>query len=123
MADIVFRDNHKAVNDAMQRALKTALEAVAQAAEGYAKDEIDLLIYDTPPSPTYVRTGDLRKFIGHAVDMEKLQAIVGDNMDYAPYVEFGTVKMPARPFIRQSISKHIDEYRQMMSDILRDLTE
>lgn len=32
--------------------------------------------------------------------------IVGSNVEYAPYVELGTVHMKARPFLRKSIEKH-----------------
>ena len=35
----------------------------------------------------------------------KLIVKVGNNMEYAPYHEFGTKKMPARPFIKPALEK------------------
>ena len=38
---------------------------------------------------------------------------IGTNVEYAPYVELGTVKMTARPFLRPAIENFQDEYRQL----------
>jgi HK97 gp10 family phage protein len=55
-----------------------------------------------------VDTGNLRSSItwelteghgGHA----GLTAVVGTNVEYAPYVEFGTSTMSAQPFLRPSL--------------------
>lgn len=52
-----------------------------------------------------VDTGRLRASITHALERDHrgLSAIIGTNVDYAVYVEFGTSDTPARPFLRSSL--------------------
>lgn len=97
--------------------IPTLLESLAEEAEGNAVDEVTTLVYDTPESPSYVRTGDLRKSISHAHDNEA--AYVGTNIEYAPYVELGTSKMPARPFLKNAITNHIDDYKHIIEEGLK----
>jgi len=51
-----------------------------------------------------VRTGRLRASI-HTGKLGKLVYYVGTNVEYAPYVEFGTRKMAARPYLRPAARK------------------
>jgi HK97 gp10 family phage protein len=46
-----------------------------------------------------LETGALRDSITHNVDANGKEAAVGTDLDYAKYLEFGTSKMPARPFL------------------------
>jgi HK97 gp10 family phage protein len=46
-----------------------------------------------------LETGALRDSIKHNVDPNGKEAAVGTDLDYAKYLEFGTSKMPARPFL------------------------
>jgi HK97 gp10 family phage protein len=46
-----------------------------------------------------LETGALRDSITHNVDPSGKEAAVGTDLDYAKYLEFGTSKMPARPFL------------------------
>jgi HK97 gp10 family phage protein len=46
-----------------------------------------------------LETGALRDSITHNVDSNGKEAAVGTDLDYAKYLEFGTSKMPARPFL------------------------
>lgn len=47
-----------------------------------------------------VDTGRLRASITHKVEADgKIEGTVGSNVEYAPYQEFGTVKMPAHPYL------------------------
>ncbi len=45
-------------------------------------------------------TGFLQRSIAHAMSEDKQKAFVGSNLDYALYLELGTVKMAPRPFLR-----------------------
>jgi HK97 gp10 family phage protein len=47
-------------------------------------------------------------------------AIVGSNVEYAPYVEFGTSKMAARPFLRTAIEKNIAEIKKEIAQAVRE---
>ena len=48
-----------------------------------------------------VDTGRLRSSITHEVDL--FSGKVGSNVEYAAYVELGTVKMAARPYLRPAL--------------------
>lgn len=113
-ADVQFTDNSKLVKAELERRIPIVLEAIAIQAEGNAVDEINKLVYDTPESPNYVRTGRLKGSISHAIDADS--AYIGTNVEYAPYVELGTSRMGARPFLRNAISNYSDDYKRLIKD-------
>lgn len=55
-----------------------------------------------------VRTGRLRASI-HTGKIRERVYYVGTNVEYAPFVEFGTRKMQARPYLRPSVRKIVRE--------------
>jgi len=59
----------------------------------------------SPGEPPRRRTGRLSGSIAHEVDWPKLIARVGTNLRYAKFLELGTSKMAARPFIRPAVAK------------------
>lgn len=122
MAHFIFRSNRKTVEEQVQKTLETGMKAIAAQAEGNAKREITTLVYDTPPSPTYVRTGALRNSITHDYKRDEMAAYVGTDIEYAPYVEFGTVRMPERPFLRRAVLNYVKEYQTLLTDALRNLS-
>lgn len=64
-----------------------------------------------------VDTGRLRNSISHAADDDTMY--VGTNVEYAAYVELGTKRMKAQPYIEPSIMNHIDEYKQIAEQELK----
>ena len=82
-----FIDNSPTFISAMNGQIPPALEAVGLQAEGYAKLKCP------------VDTGRLRNSISHAVKGNTVY--IGTNVDYAPYVEFGTRKQRAHPNTRK----------------------
>ena len=69
--------------------LRTVIEKAVIIVEGNAKDLCP------------VDTGRLRSSITHEVKSSKDKHIgkVGSNVEYAPYVEFGTSRMAGRPYL------------------------
>ena len=116
MLEISLVDNSDLVLNALPEQIKAALIAVGMAAETNVKKELDHAVYDTPPSPTYVRTGRLRNSITY--DAEESAVIVGTAVEYAKFVEAGTSKMPARPYLRPGIVNHVDEYKALIQAAL-----
>ena len=53
-----------------------------------------------------VDTGTLKRSITHEF-ISDTEAQVGTNMEYAPFVELGTNKMAAKPFIRPALAKNL----------------
>lgn len=134
MPDIQITDNSGLVLDELERKKLIILEEWGLNAERHAKlDEITPKVYDTPQSPNYQRTGRLRGSITYALKgthstpdppatgtdgvtdaPDESTVVVGTNVDYAPYVETGTSKMPPRPFIEPSVANYVDEYKKIM---------
>lgn len=54
----------------------------------------------SPGNPPGVRTNRLKGGISSNKTGKKMQRVVGTNVNYARHLEFGTVKMAARPFMR-----------------------
>lgn len=61
-----------------------------------------------------VRTGFLRSTIYHNVDPTNLSLEIGADADYAFFVEMGTRRMSAEPFIRPSFDAHQDQLLQAL---------
>ena len=102
----VNEDNTEEASQGIQRAIDRALEEIGLAAEGYAKRACP------------VDTGNLRNSITHAVASSEDAVYVGTNVEYAPYVELGTSKMQAQPFLRPAATEHGDQYRQVLKNAL-----
>lgn len=47
------------------------------------------------------------------------KAEVGTNVEYAPYIEYGTIKMAAKPFLNPAYDRHIDDFEAEVSRIVR----
>ena len=94
----VIYTSHK--DEAMAKikgAIRTALEICGGTAEGHAKEKCP------------VATGNLRNSIAHEMRSDETVAI-GTNVYYAPYVELGTCKMGAKPYLRPALDEHKSEY-------------
>lgn len=102
----IIEDNTDEFHDGLDAALTRALEKVGLVAEGYAKRLCP------------VDTGRLRNSITHA--MEGSEAVViGTNVEYAPYVELGTARQKAQPYLRPAAVDHVSEYREIIEGELR----
>jgi len=97
------RDFLRVLNDV----LSPGLEAVGLQAEKYAKQLCP------------VDTGRLRNSITHAVDEPEKAVYIGTNVEYAAYVEFGTVKMAERPYLKPAATEHGDEYKRIIEKYMR----
>ena len=108
--DVKIEDNNK---DEILRgldgwAMRVALEEVGLTAERYAKRLCP------------VDTGRLRNSITHQVHVNEKAVHVGTNVEYAPYVELGTKRQKAQPYLKPAITNHISEYREIFNRVLGD---
>lgn len=101
----VVQDNTDAVLKELDTAISRSLEEVGILAEGHSVGYIT--------EHHIVDTGRLRNSVTHAIDEDDKVAIIGTNVEYAPYVHNGTRRMPGRPFLTEPIQKHYDEYRDV----------
>jgi phage gpG-like protein len=106
---IVVEDNGKLFAELMTTAINKALEEIGIVAEGYA------IGYETA-----VDTGRLRNSITHQVINDEKAVIIGTNVEYAPYIELGTSKFTGIQFLYKAAHNHLDEYREMIEDALKE---
>ena len=105
---VIFNSHVKQAQDAVTAAMARALEICGGKAETYAKQLCP------------VDTGNLRNSITHAQEDEKTE-VIGTNVEYASYVEFGTVKMKARPYLRPAAENHSAEYKAIIENELKQI--
>lgn len=117
MSDMIIESHLAEVKEALRQRVPVILNALGVEAEGNAITEVNKLVYDTPESPSYIRTGQLKKSITHAVSEDS--AYVGTNLKYAPYVELGTYRMKPRPFLRNAITAYRDDYKRIIEEGLQ----
>lgn len=115
MSDIQIKilDNSDLVRKALRSQIEQALIAIGMEGEANAITEVNRAVYDTPPSPTYVRTGRLRNSLTNQVNMNDYSVIIGTVVEYAHFVELGTTRMPPRPYLRPAILNYQDKYRSL----------
>lgn len=102
----VNQDNTKQAAAGIVSAIGAALEKIGLLAEGYAQMKCP------------VDTGNLRASITHEVDAAEKAVYIGTNVEYAPYVELGTSRQKAQPYLRPAATEHGSQYRQVLKDTL-----
>lgn len=107
MSDVIITDNSGIVLDALKKAIPIALEICGGMAETYAK-------YLCPK-----KTGNLMNSISHAPSGDN-EMYIGTNVEYAPFVELGTRRMSARPYLRPAAEGHAQEYKQVIEQTLKN---
>ena len=105
MTMIVNEDNTKQVLQGIDSGVARALEKIGLLAEGYAK------------ALCPVDTGRLRNSVTHISDGEK-SVYIGTNVEYGPYVELGTSRSKAQPFLRPAATDHVSQYRSVLKSEL-----
>lgn len=106
-----FTSHKKEVLQALEDNMEVALEMIGLTAESYAK--MNLTEMDA------VDTGRLRNSVSHYANYDTDSTYIGTNVEYGPYIEFGTVKMAARPFLRRAVQEHVNEYKRLAENALR----
>jgi HK97 gp10 family phage protein len=97
---VMFRDNSAEILRAFEQATERGLEKIGLVAEGYAKKLAP------------VDTGRLRNSISHEVDGQDVY--IGSNVEYAPYVELGTARQKAQPFLKPAATEHSQTYKGIL---------
>lgn len=101
----------------IRAATRRALETIGLLAEGYAKRACPVGTPESTGIPGY-QGGTLRESITYEVSGDS--AYIGTNVEYAPYVELGTRKMQAQPFLRPAATEHGSTYRAILKGNLEE---
>lgn len=105
--DVKITDNSDEILDALSEQIEQALIAIGLTAESYAKQECP------------VDTGRLRNSITNAVRTDEKAVYIGTNVEYAAFVELGTSRMKARPYLRPAATEHTAEYKSLAEQALK----
>ena len=108
MSSVKITDNTAEALSALESAVQRGLEIIGGKAETYAKE---LCVVDT---------GNLRNSITHQTDPAEKAVAIGSNVEYAPYVEMGTSRMKAQPYLRPAATEHTDVYKQIFESCFKD---
>lgn len=128
MADFTLKidvDNTDEILGELDDAINRALEAIGMQVENYAKMELEKPKEhaSAPKGKDIIRpnvdTGRLVNSITHQVSPQEQAVYVGTNVEYAPYVELGTQKTRAYPFLKPAVTEHIDELKSLAEDALK----
>ena len=129
-----FEDNSTTIKFTVQAAVDKALNEVGLQAVNYASllsavDTGRLKNSITYATSTYPGQGSYTDDDGNAFDDATAafqpisgEVFVGTNVEYAPYVEEGTSRTKAQPFLKPAIENHISEYEQIFETHLKSAT-
>lgn len=116
----------------MEGYAKTELSRPKAHADGVVRPNVDTgllrnsittaLSGESPKLKTY--RADIRdghgSYSGTMEDGEP-SVTVGTNVEYAPYVEMGTSKMRAYPYIKPAVQDHIKQYQGIIEETLGEI--
>ena len=119
MADVTFTSHKEEAIKAVSEAMARALEICGGKAETYAKELAPVGTPESTGIPGY-HGGTLRNSITHEQWDEKTE-VIGSTVDYSKFVELGTYKMKARPFLRPAAENHGAEYKAVIERELAKL--
>lgn len=123
---VKFDDNSPQVLAALKKATNRGLLACGEKAVKYARDE---LARPKPHKSGPVRPNIITKNLYNSLDYDvqtkgrEEEAIIGvkkGKADYASYVELGTRKSWAYPFLKPAATQHTGEYKQILADSLKN---
>lgn len=136
-------DRRKEIVNVKNNAIERALTAVGMQGEGYAKikcpvqtgllrNSITFAVNGSSPNATSysankpsskngeVKTGSYEGNFSNSKDSTNQSVYIGTNVEYATFVEFGTSKRKAKPFLKPAASEHADEYKAIFKKVLHD---
>ncbi len=64
------------------------------------------------------QSADANDYATHG-NPESGSVYIGTNVEYAPYIEEGSSRRKARPFLKTALTKHIDRYKQLLEAALK----
>lgn len=132
IAEVKITDNSDEILSRMDTAMEAALEKIGLVAERYAKNLCTVV------------TGRLRNSITHATASypgigtyqdnagnefndatadgtpEKNAVYIGTNVEYAPYVELGTTRSKAKPYLKPAVVDHAEKYKKIFKDSMEN---
>ena len=103
----VKKDNIKKVKEAFPVAIRQGLEDAGDATVGWAQDKCP------------VDTGRLRASIESQMP-EETRVEIGSAVEYGIFVETGTSRMSAKPFLKPAVTDHKDKIQNFIAKAIKE---
>ena len=113
---VTFKDNSKQVLAQMDKLISEALERIGLE---WIKQVTEII--NSRYGKPIVDTGKFRQSMSYKVDIPNKKVIVGSTLrdpPYSIYIELGTAKMQARPWLKPSVMEFIPLYQEIVEDTL-----
>jgi HK97 gp10 family phage protein len=105
-------DNSDAYIEEMAQKAVKILTAIGDHIVSEAQDELE-------NDPRRVDTGNLRNSINKEVVMGESAVYIGTNVEYAPYVHYGTSKMRPNKFLFNACDRNMEQIEKYIEDELK----
>ena len=77
-------------------------------------------VVSSPNSAPNTDTGALARSV--VVEVQRQDVFVGSGLEYAPHLEFGTVKMQPRPFLNPALEQNRRRISKIVGDAVKQTT-
>lgn len=134
-----FKDNSKEYKELRDAAIRRGLRAIGMAAETYAKENCPVDTGYARNSITFALSGESAytssykanrgkngeppktgEYSGTMGDTDDNYVAIGSNVEYFPFIEEGARGREARHTLRRAATDHKDEYKQLLTDSIKD---
>ena len=134
-----FKDNSEEYKSLLSQAIRRGLRAIGMTAETHAKESCPVDTGYARNSITYAlsgetadissykanrgkngeppKTGEYRGTLGK---IEDNYVAIGSNVEYFPFIEEGARGREAHHTLRKAASDHKDEYKQLLTDSIKN---
>ena len=134
-----FKDNSKEYKDLLNQAIRRGLRTIGMRAETHAKENCPVDTGYARNSITYALSGESAaissyeadrgkngkppktgKYSGTMGKIEDNYVVIGSNVEYFPFIEEGARGREARHTLRKAATDHKDEYKQLLTDSIKN---
>ncbi|MFL0361807.1 HK97-gp10 family putative phage morphogenesis protein [Pseudobacillus sp. 179-B 2D1 NHS] len=111
-----FENHFDRVREEIQKNVERSLEAIGQYVKGESKLRAPVGEYKNGRVG-----GRLRDSINHKVDINSKSVQIGTDVEYGVYVEKGTYKMNAQPYLTPAAEENLDNIQRILENHFENL--
>ena len=121
-----YRDRIKQSPQKASYAIENAMKVFTVAMKADIKNSLNIrekegkvYISSSPGLPPHKRTGHLFQSVYNNLEKsgKLITGTIGDNAEYAVFLEYGTSKMPPRPYIRPAVDRNMNLFERAFKQI------
>lgn len=118
--EVTFQDNSEELKKMLSEAIKEGLEECGKVARRYAQAELRKpKAHKNGEIKPNIITSTLHDSIEYEVEKQNLYVGVNKDVIYATYVEFGTRRSWAYPYLTPAMMNHKEQYKNILKRTLR----